>query len=530
MTFSDTATVVFNLSYSADPTAIKAAIKAAVPQSLTTFTSVALNTVRTSVLGSTPYRGGNEVVIYVANDVSQDNPKSKLLMAAAALQATGAYVYSVGVGNQVSASELTSIGTLFSVPSYAGLAQPAMSAALVMKICVPVSAIRTTGAAVSFATSTTPAGTNVCDNADFIFVLDGSATVNPVTDWDNIQLFATRWVDTITANYPNPRFALVTFSSTATVNFNLSFSTNPMVIKTAIEAATPQFASTRASGALDAVRTQVLGSTPSRGGSSMILYVTNDVSQDSPRSILVTAANALKITGSHVVSFGVGDQISLSELFLIGNKVLEVFSFESLASNTGAYISEVCVFQPATTTTTASLTSPTTTQATLTYCTSNSNCDLSEYCDATNGLLFASLPCRIDHPCSVPALRGVSSRHAHLRQLPQLPCSAIVHCKQRLPIANVLQHVRSGVLCLHRVSAIQRRCGGHVQRVCADHNHRYYNAVDVHHHAGANNASSNYVDRPDAVQWQLHPHICCRCGHAEHVYNRHGDGECIRFH
>ena len=223
VTFSDTATINFNLSYSTDPATIKAAINAATAQSRSTYASVALNAVRTSVLGSAPYRGGNEIVFYVTNDVSQDK-SAVLLMATSALKATGAYIVSIGVGDQVSKKELLQIGSIFyPVADFKTLATSWQADSLVTKICVPASLTRpSTTTTQAITSSTTKPQPNICSDSDFIFVLDDAGTLDPNTDWINAKMFATNFVNDVTAAFPSPRCVLSYHHSNSNIYFVIS--------------------------------------------------------------------------------------------------------------------------------------------------------------------------------------------------------------------------------------------------------------------------------------------------------------------
>ena len=171
-----------------------------------------------------------------------------------------------------------------------------------------------------------------------------------------------------------------------------------MVINTAIQAQVPQRRSTYSSDALDAVRQMIIGSVPSRGGNTVIIYVTNDVSQDTPRSKLMNSAEQLKATGAYIYAFGIGDQVSPYELSEIGTAHYFVSDYATLASSTQAYVSAICVSEttttstsPSSTTTTATTTTTSaarttmtsTTAAMLLSCSQDSDCSFGEYCDAS---------------------------------------------------------------------------------------------------------------------------------------------------
>jgi hypothetical protein len=129
------------------------------------------------------------------------------------------------------------------------------------------------------------------------------------------------------------RFGLVTFSDSAFIEFPLGFSTDLNELKSAIINAQQDGGSTNLASALDLIVTDVLDDFQSLSRSAVVIYVTNDVSQDSKATLEASMA-ALRSTGATVISIGVGDQVSTEELHMLSSRVAYVESYSQLGNTT----------------------------------------------------------------------------------------------------------------------------------------------------------------------------------------------------
>jgi hypothetical protein len=137
------------------------------------------------------YSGGNVVVIYATNDVTQDTPEDLEGQVDLLRSIPGVEIYALAIGDQVSLPELRSIVT--SPPSHyilqvAGVKDLTASFAFgsLSFMCVPPPITTTT-------TTTTPFS---CASTDFIFLIGASATSN-VSHWQSMLKFYADIVDLV---------------------------------------------------------------------------------------------------------------------------------------------------------------------------------------------------------------------------------------------------------------------------------------------------------------------------------------------
>jgi hypothetical protein len=150
------------------------------------------------------------------------------------------------------------------------------------------------------------------------------------------------------------RISLVTFSNNVFVEFPFGFSSSPSVLRSAILAATQEGLSTYLAGALDEVVSSVIDS--NRGSrQSLLVYVTNDVSQDDSTT-LSTSVSQVLATGTEIIIVAVGDQYSPPELDLISPRQFFVDSFADLLGGYASSLLSSACTAPATTTTTTTTT------------------------------------------------------------------------------------------------------------------------------------------------------------------------------
>ena len=144
----------------------------------------------------------------------------------------------------------------------------------------------------------------------------------------------------------------MTFSDTVFLEFSLDYSTKAIELETAIlflefsfEFSTEMFdvrnavfsveqegLSTYLAPALDVVRTDVFQGTPLGSRSRVLIYVTNDVTQDSFED-LSTSIEAIKALNVNILAVGVGNEISVPELNLLTSNLTLVESYSDLLSD-----------------------------------------------------------------------------------------------------------------------------------------------------------------------------------------------------
>eukprot|EP00039_Didymoeca_costata_P031067 m.32956 g.32956 ORF g.32956 m.32956 type:complete len:1140 (+) comp8472_c0_seq1:388-3807(+) len=339
ITFADIATVVMDLSTVRTIEEIDAIISHMAYSGGNTNTQDGLETVLDVLVNSGRKQNDVPATVLVMTDaeptVGHNPPKA----AAFALHSYDAKVFAMGIGDRIDSSLLQMIATqndyYFSIDKPEDLAYITNSTALMLRESVCPSSTSST-------TSTTTPRIPKCDvDIDVVLLLDASTSIGS-TDWRlNTIAFAKSIAYTVMQKNTS-RLAVVTFATSATVEFQLDTYTNLVDVLEALDNVVYAGGETNSESGLQKAL-EVLSLSP-RAGAKQVVVVVTDGAPNRGSIPPTAAANALHNAGVSVVAVGVGSTVE-SVLSIIASQpsyILQVAQYAQLQTLLESISQAVC--------------------------------------------------------------------------------------------------------------------------------------------------------------------------------------------
>lgn len=179
--------------------------------------------------------------------------------------------------------------------------------------------------------------------ADIVFMLDSSSSEG-ATNFQKQRDFVASFVRSLTIGPSNVQVGVVTFSTTAKVNFDLNDHTTKPSVLSAINQISYIQGSTHTDLGLNLVWTRIFGQLGDRADAQNILYILTDGQSSSPSATTVQA-DLVRNHNIKTYAIGIGATVRRNELNSIAmtsNYVIQVSDFSNLQSIAAKLKDDLC--------------------------------------------------------------------------------------------------------------------------------------------------------------------------------------------